>query len=206
MAKEVQLQPLGWEYLEDKFCTASKDKLLLAKMPFLDGRNKKGETILHYRNIVDFHKHEGKRISTVKTLWSEKLVNFHHHLLSTMTFHAIEVRDASLWYKSNGKTASGYYARFLSLFICHGILFENFVTNEEEENFATKVVQPSLKKIEQHFGIKPLIVPLIPMTNVQDKYWYCYPKNIEELVIKRINNGACATSIGHLLHLQGFRS
>ncbi|MBF0538628.1 MAG: hypothetical protein HQL03_10295 [Nitrospirae bacterium] len=193
LAKQVQLKPLGWEYLDDKFCTASKDKLALAKMPFFDGRNKKEETILHYRNIVDFYECDGERISAVNTLWSEKLVDFHHRLLSSMKSYTIEVCDASSWYWSYGKTAAAYYTRFLSLFICNGILFENFVTNEEEARFTSNIVQPSLNKIEFYFGIKPLIVPLIPITAIRDRYWYCYPARFEELVKQRTNNGVYKT-------------
>lgn len=182
IVKQVSLKPLGWEYQEDKFCSKNPDKLGLAKMPFFHKRNKKGEAIYSYRTIVDCTYADGKQFSRIKTLWGEKFTDFHHRLL---TLHAqeIEFADGSKWYSSNGRCASKYYLYFLALFICYGILFENFVINEgEEERFSRAVVIPAFEQVATHFAVKPLIVQLLPSDKASDQYWRCYPDNIREEV------------------------
>jgi hypothetical protein len=74
------------------------------------------------------------------------------------------------------------------LFICHGVLFENFVTNVEEQRFAEEVVYPAFKEVEQLFGLKPLIVPLLPPHNASDKYWFCYSEEVEKEVLRCLAN------------------
>ena len=185
LVANVSLSPLVTEYIGDKFVTLSVDKLGLAKMPFYIGRNKKKGILFEYKNVIDFAKYQGAPIGEIKTLWGEPLVDFHHLLLSTNNGD-IPLLDASAWYKSNGGNAEGYYHNYLALFICNGILFENFITNEEEERFARSVVYPAFKKVSQHFGLKPLIVPLYPEDKAKDIYWRCYSPDIKAIVLEEL--------------------
>lgn len=74
-----------------------------------------------------------------------------------------------------------------SLFICIGILFENFVTNEYEQEFAENVVYPAINKIQKEFALKPLIVPLLPLEQWPTKHWCCYPDIVEQEILTRGN-------------------
>lgn len=152
-------------------------------MVFLANEKPPEKTIECCHRIIDFGKTENQPIETIKTKWGESLADFHHRLL-TIAGLSIELSDASSWYKSNGKKAAGYYDKFLSLFLCHGILFENFITNEEEDRFSKSVVFPAFKQVVDHFGIKPLIVPLVPHETASTIYWRCYPAELEEEVAK----------------------
>lgn len=184
LSNQVHLKPLGYEYSEDKFCSINQYKFCLCEMPFSRGRSKKRETIFHYRKIIDFHKYDGKPFNTIKTLWGENLVDFHHRILF-VNLSTIELFDASLWYKANGGIAEGYYQHFMAFFICNGILFENFLLDNREGTFTNQVVLPAIEKVKTYFGVKPLIVPISPQDEATDIYWYCYPKWVEKEIAER---------------------
>lgn len=183
LAKQINLKPLSLEYLEDKFVTTNSCKLSWGKMAFYQGRNRNGEAIFYYKIIIDFFKSDGKKFREIKTLWGENFVDFHHRIIGKNS-SCIKILDFSSWYKKRGENATDYYPYILSLFVCHGILFENFLMYGKESNFTNKVVQPAIDKVKKHFGVKPLIVPLAPQNEVLDKYWWCYPNYIEQEIPK----------------------
>jgi len=195
-ANKTGLSLLVTEYIRDKFVTLNSDKLGLGKMPFYKGRDKRGRLLFKYRNVIDCTIFQGKPIGEIKTLWGEDLTDFHHRLLTAPSF-AIDFLDASSWYKSNGGSAESYYHNYLSLFICHGVLFENFITNEEEERFSKSVVFPAFKQVVAHFGMKPLIVQLVPHDVASDIYWRCYPAELEAEVLRCLSECKTKDSSGH---------
>jgi len=182
MAKQVGLKPLVIEYVKDKFCTKNPDKLRLAKMVFFYKRNRKMEAIVKNHTILDCAHDDGKECTSIQTLWNENFVDFHHRIFDASNSTGVKIFDASSWFKSNGKSAKQYYRHFLALFICNGILFENFLMDEREGRFTTEVVIPAFKKVKEYFGVKPLIVPVIPENEINDKYWWCYPEWVEQEV------------------------
>lgn len=123
----------------------------------------------------------------IKTLWGENFIDFHHRIF-TLSALPIEFFDASSWLRRNGKSILELYPKYLALFVCHGVLFEDFITNEEEEEFFYSVVYPSFEKLKNLFGVKPLIVSLLTSENTAiDKYWFCYSEEIEQEVIRCLN-------------------
>lgn len=95
--------------------------------------------------------------------------------------------DASQWYASKGGKAKEYYQYFIALFLCHGILFENFITDEREREFTRLVVKPSIEKIEKRFGVKPLIVQLTVKKGLNERY---YPEDMASDVLRCLANGS----------------
>ena len=182
-AKQANLAPVSLEYVEDKFVTANAYKLSCGKLAFYDRKNKNGETIFHYKTVIDFIKSDGKRFIEIKTLWGENFVDFHHRILGA-NLRKINIFDNCSWVKKKGRKPAEYYPYCLALFVCNGILFENFLIDNKEEKFTNEIVMPAFLKIKKYFGIKPLIVPLVPQNEASDKYWWCYPEYIEKEIIK----------------------
>jgi len=180
LADEIGLKPSGLEFTEDKFCTRNADKLCLGKLAFFEKRDKTGDVVMHHTKVIDLMKNDNKRFSDIETLEREKLIDFHHRLLAQSAAKKIEICDMSKWLAENGGHASEYYKRVLAFFVCHGVLFESFVTDDSEEVFERDVTLPAIQEIEELFGIKPLIVQLIP--NTEDRYWWCYPQETESLI------------------------
>lgn len=180
LASEVKLKPLVLEYTEDKFSTRNEDKLCLTKMAIFEKRNKRNEAIYHYNKIVDLKEFENVCFSKIKTLTGESLVDFHHNLMEKNMTEKIPSHDMSNWITHNGNHAQDYYKRILAFFICHGVLFESFVTDQSEKEFEERVTLPAIKHIEEVFGLKPIIVRLLPDT--EDAYWWCHPNDVENYI------------------------
>jgi len=78
------------------------------------------------------------------------------------------------------------YSYLLALFVSHGVLFEDFVTDGSEARFTKEIMLPAFEKVQASFGLKPLIVSLVP--DLADEYWWCYPECIEAEVAKCLKN------------------
>ena len=80
--------------------------------------------------------------------------------------------------------AINYYTNFILLFICHGILFENFLFCGDEGEFTKNILLPAFNKAHDLAGIKPLIVPIPPMDSEieEDIHWHSYSEKIKSLI------------------------
>jgi len=180
MAKEMGIKPLGLEYVNDKFCTRNEDKLCLGKLAIFEKRDKNGNAIVHFEKIIDIKASDNKRFSDIKTLQKEGLVEFHHNLLKYNSKENVDTCDMSEWIERNGHAAVEYYKKFLAFFICHGVLFENFLFDGEEDAFTKETFIPAFELVTEKFNLKPMILPAIAIENIGDKYWWCYPELVKK--------------------------
>ncbi|MDD2766265.1 MAG: hypothetical protein PHH40_00690 [Candidatus Moranbacteria bacterium] len=176
-SRDFGLKPLGLEYTNDIFLTRNHDKLGLGKLPFISD-NKKN---VHYRKVIDLMGSEKKKFADIQTLWGENLIDFHHNLLRNASFD-IETADLSYWYGRHGDNALNRYEKLLAFFVAHGVLFENFITDEKELAFAETVVCPAIEKITSLFGVKPLIVPVFALDQEMEDSWWCYEQEKESFM------------------------
>ena len=160
------LSPLAWEFYDDTFVATNRDKAGLGKLGLLKGLDKKLGPIMKYEKIIDLTGCcENKKFKDIETTWGEKLIDFHHNLLK-LYFPNVELYDASRWYRSKGGSPKEYYPFLLALFIQNGILFDNFNINGYEKSFSIETVFPALQKINKVFGLKPLIVKIVPEDDI----------------------------------------
>jgi hypothetical protein len=185
LVKIIGLDPLCLEYLGDKFIPENSGKYNLGKLYFCNGIGKNWGEKISAEKIIDFDKSEGKKIANVRTAWGEDLVTFHHNILnkSVKGFESANFDVTSL-YKENGKVPSLYYNFCFSLFIRNGILFENYLISDEEKKFTEKIILPIFKKVTKVFGVKPLVVPIVPIECEADVYWWHYPGFVEKIMKK----------------------
>ena len=187
LAKEYGLTPIIFEYFDDKFTSNNDFKHSLGQLRIHGCVNKKDNYPIEKITIINFNKYNGKKLKEVKTIWKEPLINFHRKLFEFYNYKAKDINfyDASFWFKKNGGEASGYYANFLLLFTCFGILFENFLLNENNDNngkFTKDVVLPAIEKVINLIGLKPLIVPITPIDIEKDNFWISYYPDIKTLI------------------------
>lgn len=183
----INLKPILGEYLTGKFVAKNYNKYHLCKMFFFDGLGKKFGDKLKTLKIVNFNKFEGKKIKNVNTTLGEKLIDLHHWLLKK-AIPKIDIRnifDISSWFNKHRKRSQYYYMQYLALFLAHGVLFDNFILGNGEGEFTRKKIIPSFHKLEKIFGIKPLVVPITPIEDEDDRYWWCYPESIQSFVQNR---------------------
>ncbi len=177
-ARRAGLRPFCSEYLGDKFCTKNPDKLLLAKMTFFHGKGRRDGDNVTCQKIISFNKFNGKRIAKVDTLWGETFVEFHHRLLAHR-LPSVGTADITGWISRMGGTPDKFWHRLLSLFVCHGILFENIHLEGHEAGFTRDIILPALARVKELFGVAPLIVPSVPVERERDPYWAWYPGEME---------------------------
>ncbi len=183
LVKETGLEPIAYEYSDDKLVASNSDKYHLCKLFVYNGEGKNGGSKIFTRRIIDFNKMEGKKINETTTLWGSNLVDFHHDLLEKCGGKKIKMSDFSGWFNKNkGKKGNDYYLKYFALFICHGILFENYLINEEENGFTSEKVIPGFMKLANQFGVRPLIVPLAPREDETYLYWWCYPEKVKKFL------------------------
>lgn len=180
LAEHSNLKPLGLEGSEDKFCTKNYDKVSLGKLSFLscNDLNKSG---YEKRNVgvIDMMECDGMRLCDIKTFWGEGLVKFHHRILESYGVD-IEKFDDFMWF--NHSIGEGnvleYYKKFFAIFVCHGILFDNFIVKRNEKSFTDDIIMTSFREVENLFGKKPLIVPLLPRDDDDHFYFRSYINKI----------------------------
>jgi hypothetical protein len=180
------LNPILWEYLQDKFVSNNEYKRSLGKVKFFLGEGKKGGKIIESETIIDFNSSNGKPLNEVMCINQTTLVDFHRKLFfdAYPNFSKNQIFDASDWFKDHGKKADEYYVNFLTLFIVNGILFENFMLNEEERCFTENIFYPSYKKVLAKYGLKPIIVALEPTDIEGDEFWMCHTPEHYKLVVQ----------------------
>ncbi|MFA5925456.1 MAG: hypothetical protein WC831_00835 [Parcubacteria group bacterium] len=185
IAKDLDLKPLYLEYLSDRFCTRSLDKLYLGKMAFFHCRDKDGSCVTSKRKLFDLKENDGKMFEDVFTDAGENIINFHHDLFKPL-YPDVSVYDVSRWIKKKGKNALENYPYFIALFLCHGVLLESYNMNSsEEQKFVRNIVIPSFNKVLNVFGVKPLIIKLFSDKEVSDLYWYCHPQFLLQFIDKK---------------------
>jgi hypothetical protein len=187
LSENLNLPTLCLEYIEDKFVSNNDDKYYFGRMLFNFGVGKRGGKKLLPLNIIDFNLSNGKRICEVKTLWGASFVDFHHELLKlSLPENNITVEDFSQWFKRNGGIAEKYYEKYLSIFVCFGVLFENFFPVGKEQKF-TDMALREFQKVKDRFGITPILAKVVDDGSETDLYWYSYQDFLQKVVDDRIN-------------------
>lgn len=169
LAKDAGLKVVFLEYY-DKFVAKNENKYHLANLKFDSYPKKK---------IIDF-KDEGKTMDAIQTLTGASLVDFHHDLCRKYipNFESYTIIDMTKWFNDTRNTKA-YYFNYFSLFLMHGILFENFlIADKNEKDFLKEKFFPSIHKIKEVFGMAPLIYPLLPLEFEEEKSWLFYPKQV----------------------------
>lgn len=188
LTKDNGLKSVFFEYHNDKFTSNNEFKHSLGQLRIHPKINKKGDHIEEKITIFDFNKYNGKPFKDIVTFWSEPLVDFHKRLFEVCGYSKDNLcfYDASRWFKENGVYAVDYYTNFILLFVCHGILFENFLLTGSEGKFTKEIFLPAFEKASNLAGLKPLIVPIPPMDNEEDVHWISYDQKIKPL-LKSLN-------------------
>lgn len=181
-AKLLNLKMIFMEFLNDRFCTRNLDKVHLGKLIFYREKKGKSQDIVSRKKIINLEQCENKPLKEIKTVSGKSLIDFHHKLFFG-EYKNIKTFDVSN-FKTNGESNFDVYLKILPLFICHGILFENYFVNynKDENRFTYNVVIPAFIKISKVFGVKPLIVPLISYKEEGDLFWQYYPNNLSKKI------------------------
>jgi hypothetical protein len=172
------------EYHDDKFCSSNSFKRSLGQLHIQGPMNKKNEYRIEKISVMDFNKHNGKKLSEAVTHKSEKLTDLHRKLFEVCGIpkESHNFFDTSDWIKSHGPSPALYYPNFFLLFTCFGILFENFLLGKDEGEFTKAVILPAIEKVIALTGVKPLIVPMEPLETEDSDYWTYYDGKVKSFL------------------------
>lgn len=181
----TKVEPLVLEYLGDMFITINEEKKGLGRLRLTlpDGSK---EVV----DVMDFPPNQRKRMDEVVLKNGETLVDLHHRLL-TFSGYQTGLRDQTDWAHAIGRPADYYYP-YLAHFIAHGVLFESYLTDDPDERevaFTREVVAPVMDRLENEFGLRPLIVRLFPeqQNESEDFYWWSYPPHVNEYLLSYVD-------------------
>lgn len=155
---------ISWlTYDDDRYVDASKVKRSLVQPYFADKLDKKGNFISHrVRLIENLRPIQLVELSKIISDDGVSVLSLHRERL-LQAYPNVHISDMSHWAKSLGGNALAYYEAYLSLFVSHAILFEDYHGGESGEglsSFTKQVFEPAFANVTQRFGVKPIVVKL----------------------------------------------
>ena len=188
LTSTAELYPIFLEFYRDKFVSTNPIKYALARMGFHAGVGRNGGSRDRHISVAHLPTADGMVMQDVTTLWGQRLISFHHELLSMRhSLSAIETYDASDWLIAHGHRAQQYYADVFTLFIDHAILFESFLITPREKRFTDEIIIPAFDAAHARRGLRPLICRLDPPEAEGDAYWLQYPQELQAFVTSRLS-------------------
>lgn len=181
LAASTGLPPCCAEYTGDRFHTGNSDKLLLGKMTFHHGRGRNQGTRLTVRRVIDIEGSHGLPLSQIGTFRGESFIDFHHRILKE-ELPSVSTFDCTAWLRKMGGHPALFWPRHLALFLCHGILFDNFHCSGSEASFTRDIIRPAFRTVKRKFGLDPLVVALVPRERERERYWSWYPGHLEHRI------------------------
>lgn len=170
------------EYLDDVYIPENMVKYYLGKMYFDLGMGKNGGKKISNYTLINIAKSKGKKIKDIETNFGNKLVDFHHNILYSEFPETIgKTKDMTKWLNKNGRFPAFYY-KLIVLALRNCIIFDSFILNDEEKYMTKNIVLPAVKEIKQKFGVKPLIVRLLPKETENDPHSCYYSGNIKKYI------------------------
>lgn len=146
--------------LPGKFVSINTEKRLLWRMEFTKEIFGAVQTRL---KLFDRQASEGRAFSEVVIENGTHAIDLHRTLLRTSIPHNLGVIDMTGWFQELKLMFSDYYMRFMMLFLCHAVWFENFfLSDHRERQFIEGIILPAFQGAVKTFGCRPLIVRLLP--------------------------------------------
>jgi len=187
--KSLKFPTVIGQDLHDKFVSKNPLKRALGKMPIQKGVARNFDDIIEYFTIVDFAEAEGEKLKDIQTFTGISLADFHNSLFREIyTSTNVAIVDEADWIDKNGRgDLLEHYKKMLALFLVHGVMFEYYPLEDKNElYFVEHILAPAFTFIENTFGIKPLIVTLVPSIAQSEKNWDAYPSVFYQLVKKKM--------------------
>lgn len=187
LMESLNMKTVVGQDTKDLFVSGNRAKKALCKLSICRGISQKNGTLnerFENISIVDFNVSDGKQFDVITTFWGERLIDFHARLFSRFMREKVENPDDAAWIDRHHRgNLLEHYKHFLALFVTHGVLFEDYVMEDKHEaRFVENILRPACCFIEQRFGLRPIIVPLVPKTFESNRFWISYPDEVSDIV------------------------
>jgi hypothetical protein len=158
-ALEAEFTPVWLEYLDCRFSSHSPFGRSLLHPCFYEKHGKHGGIVTKKHKLAQIEAERTKMLSQIMTNGGTRLVDYHHQLHARFGLPSAII-DCSAFYGQFGKAAE-YYLPYISLFMAHGVLFEDYHGGESGDalsDFTDEIFTPAFKKLESLFGVSPMLV------------------------------------------------
>jgi len=197
LATWLDLRPVRYEMLQDRFYLLNEDKKNLARLRLVFPDESK-RTV----DVVEFKTQHLKMIDEVIMRNGILLTDFYHGLMKRFD-HGCEVRDISKWFRMGN--AKDNYLKLFTHFIAHGVYIHDltldpFGNQKSELKFIEDVVFWAYEKVKSTFGCDPVTVRLYPemgQTGAEDFYWEGFPKEINDHLVDIVTAQGWPSKIVH---------
>lgn len=163
MAEQAGLQPTWLGYEKDKFVSQSNYKRSLLRPVVTERLDKHGVPITKTQKLVKVMDwFQGKPCDEIINEDGIRIVDWHRARLLQAVPNA-SILDMSETCRHWGGCADNYYTAYLSLFVAHGVLFEDYHGGESGgalDGFTARVFEPAAARVKHLFGVNPLVVAL----------------------------------------------
>ena len=163
----------------DKFTSVNNLKRRLARPELYRARDSATGGAFRKVDLVDVAAAENERLEDVVTRDGRPLVGVHNALFARLEGRPFRVVDDRAWIDRNHRgRMQELYARYLLLFIAHGVLFEEFET-PADLHVKTGLILPLVAACEARFGVKPLIVrPHEPASAPDERFHLAHSEDL----------------------------
>jgi hypothetical protein len=187
LMRELGLRVIISQDSRGLFVSQNLIKRALCKLPVCRRVTQKaGKLNEHYQNITiaDFNKIDGKPFRDIETVWGENLIDFHTRLFSELNLRTVETPDDADWLDRHHRgNLLEHYKVLLTLFVVHGIFFENYNANDDHEiHFIKEILRPACRFVEEKFGYRPIITQIFPQSIESYDFWISYPSQVLSIV------------------------
>jgi len=187
LAESAGLTPFWPTYLDDSYISINPDKVnyIRMKIKVSENHNHKLKAVRDM-NKLDHEKPEMGKLETkyLSDDGTPVLLPDLHLEMRRAVFpqYATNVFDNSAWYKSQRLKWSHYYNSIFALFVCHGVMFEDYHDGPNASSlakFTKRVVEPAFDLVCREIGLEPLMVQF-----PWQKGYELYPKEVLPLLLR----------------------
>lgn len=164
MCEQSGLVPAWLPYGQDVFVSVSPLKRSYIAPLCADRYSKNGELITKRNRMVSYpNQCERKKLKDIRLVSGEMLPEWHRAQLKKAYPEAVIFDENCYEATFKNLPVEKRYDLFLTLFIAHMILFEDYHGGEsggELDCFTSRVFEPAFNRVYERFNVKPLIVPI----------------------------------------------
>lgn len=181
LAESAGLTPFWPTYLADRYTTVNPDKVnyVRVRLKISDSHNAKFKVVCDM-GALD---HEKPELGQVKTKYQNGdgqpllLPDLHLQMRKiALPDYAANFFDVSDWYKAQILRSGQYYTSIFALFICYGVMFEDYHDGPNAASlqaFVKRRVEPAFNFVSQEIGLRPLLVKF-----PWEKGYELYPREV----------------------------
>ena len=153
-------KPTWMEYTRGSLSTHSPFKRSLLHPCFYVRRGRSGGLVVETKKLAGLQEKRMQTLSEIVLDDGASLVEYHHKLHGLFGLNNSVIDLSTLFSQFGG--AEKYYTAYLSLFVAHAVIFEDYHGGEDEgeilETLTKDIFLPACEQLKLRFGVGPLIV------------------------------------------------